>query len=559
MKWIAGILSLVVFFSDNGWAAQGIHPIETGPIHEAFVSKVKGNPILESVPYAPPQPVVETLPLQCDRDTMWIPGYWVWSEEWHDFIWVSGVWRRPPPKHHWIPGYWEYYNKQWVRIPGFWTAEPFEEVAYLHTTPPDPVDEDVLSAPSSDYFWSPGYWMSSPTLTQYKWVSGCWQPFDPNWVLVPAHYVWRPDGYVFIPSYWDWPLDRLGDAFDSVFIEPNERIGASFEPDSIIETVSVIERCFPDFPDYLPFFAHHHHYNPTFWSERCCAPPWWKWETWWCLPWHEQWGLWWWYSRPGYPQPRWITREYASALPKPQREVFLYTKEGIPPIIVTPNGVVPPQKLINTITRLTQRSGPIFPFNPEKQKELLTLIKPEKIVDVLTPVGKPEALSQAEQKPLTDPDGLKDISKMNRSAIPDLPRQPRLLPELLCSTSPKPMRSKEPPNYLPPPRKRRPTPQTRPSESPASPQQQARDPEPQPQPRSPSASPTPSQQQQTRNPGPQSQPQPRSPSPSPTPPQQQQMRNPGPKPIPNTSAFNPTRPSNPSLVREHHPPTHQSS
>lgn len=420
-----GIL-FVLLFHPVMVSSQGIHPVKDGPIHEAFVPKVQGNVILDAVRYDPPQPVIETPPPQQGRETVWIPGYWTWSELWNDFIWVSGVWRRPPPGHHWIPGFWRKFNNEWVKIPGFWSAESQKHLFYIHTPPPDPIDEDVTPPPSSDYFWNPGYWLFNPTLSKYEWVPGSWEPFDPNWILVPAHYIWRPDGYVLIPAYWDRHFDDIGVAYENIFIEPRDRPGASFEPSRSIEEAAVIEQCFLYYPDYLCFFFHHYHFHPTFWKDFCCAPTWWQWETWWCLPWQQQWGMWWWYCHPGYPQPHWMTGKYTAMIAKPLPELFNLMKEVEPPKIVTPNGVVSPRKLINTITRLTHQPRPIYPLKPTTQEELVSLVKPERVVNILRPSGQREpAISpDAPQKPLIDPDQFREISKASDFLIPLLPRKP---------------------------------------------------------------------------------------------------------------------------------------
>ena len=55
------------------------------------------------------------------ENSVWIPGYWSWDDERQDFIWVSGVWRVPPPGYQWMPGYWQDVpgqGFQWVS--GYW-------------------------------------------------------------------------------------------------------------------------------------------------------------------------------------------------------------------------------------------------------------------------------------------------------------------------------------------------------------------------------------------------------------------------------------------------------
>ncbi|MGA8164500.1 MAG: hypothetical protein WB791_05675 [Waddliaceae bacterium] len=428
---IVGISLASLFFSPATVSSQEIHPIKEGPIHEGFVPRVQGNVILEGIPFDPPQPVIETPPPREGEDTMWIPGYWTWSEPCHDFIWISGVWRRPPPGHHWIPGHWKKFRQQWVRIPGFWSAESLQQANYLHETPPDLVDEEVTPSPNCNYFWNPGYWLFNSTISTYEWVSGSWQPFDPDWVLVPAHYLWLREGYVFIPPYWDWPVDDLGAAYENIFIEPGDRPGASFEPSNCLDDIDVIRRCFASYPDYLSFIYHHYHFHPTFWKDSLCLPTWWKWAAWWCLPWSEQWGLWWWYGNPGYPQPHWVTPQYSAMITPPPAKLFDLMKEVEPPYTITPNGIVSPKKLINAIVRLTHQPRPIYPCTLAIQKALIDTLKPERVVKILFPRGQ-RGLEEAPaipRKPLIDPDRLSEIRRASDFYIPFLPHRP--LPPML--------------------------------------------------------------------------------------------------------------------------------
>ena len=50
------------------------------------------------------------------QNIQWIPGYWSWDVSRGDFIWISGIWREPPPNNQWVPGYWHQVDGgyQWV-------------------------------------------------------------------------------------------------------------------------------------------------------------------------------------------------------------------------------------------------------------------------------------------------------------------------------------------------------------------------------------------------------------------------------------------------------------
>jgi hypothetical protein len=45
---------------------------------------------------------------------------------------------------------------------------------------------------------------------RYFWRPGFWHAYQPNWVWLPAHYVWTPSGCLFVEGYWDRALDRRG-------------------------------------------------------------------------------------------------------------------------------------------------------------------------------------------------------------------------------------------------------------------------------------------------------------------------------------------------------------
>src|SRR5215469_12817897 len=55
-----------------------------------------------------------------EGNVVWIGGYWGYDDDRKDFLWVSGVWRTPPPSKQWIAGYWREEGEQWQWVPGFW-------------------------------------------------------------------------------------------------------------------------------------------------------------------------------------------------------------------------------------------------------------------------------------------------------------------------------------------------------------------------------------------------------------------------------------------------------
>jgi hypothetical protein len=104
------------------------------------------------------------------EDATWIPGYWAWDDQREDFIWVSGVYRVPPPERRWVPGYWQDAADGYQWIPGFWTSIQADQVEYL-PEPPESLERGPSSpAPSQEYFWVSGCWQYQNG--RYAWRSG---------------------------------------------------------------------------------------------------------------------------------------------------------------------------------------------------------------------------------------------------------------------------------------------------------------------------------------------------------------------------------------------------
>ena len=109
---------------------KGVEVLARGPVHEAFATLTAEPQPTKAVPKKPPKPLQEMPPDEKpEGNSIWIGGYWAWDDDRSDFLWVSGVWRTPPPGKQWVAGYWREQDDgaQWV--PGFWTAGPAKEDA----------------------------------------------------------------------------------------------------------------------------------------------------------------------------------------------------------------------------------------------------------------------------------------------------------------------------------------------------------------------------------------------------------------------------------------------
>ncbi|MDW8244636.1 MAG: hypothetical protein RMJ88_15625, partial [Thermogemmata sp.] len=200
-------------------AEEGVQPLEKGPVHEAFADPAgptRGEKL--TAPKAPPPPVPEEPPESKPEgeNVQWIPGYWYWDNQRQDFIWVSGFWRNVPPGRVWEPGKWYEENGQWIYRPGFWRPATMTSWRVDLPAPPPAVESGPSTPPpQDDAIWIPGYWEYRDG--RYVWRAGYWA--YPNGVLVwhPPQYVACGSTYLFVPGYWDYPLEWRGILYTPVW------------------------------------------------------------------------------------------------------------------------------------------------------------------------------------------------------------------------------------------------------------------------------------------------------------------------------------------------------
>lgn len=339
-----------------GQSQAQVRVLDDGPIHEAFVPPVTGVTALEAIAKEPPPPIVEKVPAKCDPEAIWIQGYFAYNEEIDDFNYVGGCWRKPPRGLVWVDGFWQEFPEGWVWIRGFWSPKPAAELVYTDEAPPDPLDEDPPVSPGANYFWLAGYFEWKPS--GYVRYSGRWMEMDPDLILVPATNIWRPEGYASLRAYWDWPIDKRGCTYQSIYIEPAARVSYVYEPVVIVEPAVVIGWCYYSYPDYGYFLHHHYHHHHAWWHDHYDVPTWWGWHGWWAFSWHDHWGLWWWYGHPGYPAPLFMTASYAAMI-HPPSEKFVFKSKTIikAPKIVTDKGVITPKESLELAKKGKGKAG----------------------------------------------------------------------------------------------------------------------------------------------------------------------------------------------------------
>ncbi len=391
-----------------------------GPIHEAFVVQESGTLLLELIPKPAPEKIKEVPPDQDDKQAEWIPGYWAWQKGRGDFIWVSGVWRRPPPEHTWISGDWKRSDNGWMWMRGFWSRTQEDALAHIAIPPPDPLEEKAPELPTTSgyYLWVPGYWKYNYETEQYLWLSGKWMEPQPHWIYVPPQNIWREKGYVQIPAFWDWTLETRGLAYSAVNIRSEDRASYEHKPNDSLPHLAIIEELFPFWPNYYCLFDYSYFFHNEAWKSWNSAPSWWQWSNWWPCAWQETWWLWWWWTHPGYSNPSWLTSDAASQMAPPTESLKQLMAAIEPPPNVTVNGVVGDKKMLVAIKNFSGRNSPILPSDPKQVLQIQQMAAPKaKTPPFLMPGGQ----AKPTQIPERNASGAKETNVPQTVTLPPLP------------------------------------------------------------------------------------------------------------------------------------------
>jgi hypothetical protein len=198
---------------------KGVEILGKGPVHEAYARPASDQPLAGSVlAKEPPAPITEVPPDQKPEGSVWVPGYWQWDDERSDYVWVSGVWRVPPPGRQWVTGQYQRVVGGYRWAPGFWSTVPQADVTYLPQPPNSMEGGPYTPQPQDDAFYMPGNWQYQDG--SYRWRNGFWSQFRPGWVWVPTQYLQTQRGYVCNDGYWDYPLENRGTLFAAASINP---------------------------------------------------------------------------------------------------------------------------------------------------------------------------------------------------------------------------------------------------------------------------------------------------------------------------------------------------
>jgi hypothetical protein len=230
-------------------APEGIEPQARGPVHEAFAEVARAG--FEPGPVVakePPELIEEMPPAEKPdgEDVTWICGYWAYDDDATDFLWVSGIWRTPPPDRQWVPGHWSKVDDGWQWVPGFWADAEEGDVTVLPAPPPAPPKDapPPPAAPNAHAVYVPGVYV--PQGEGYTWRPPCYVEPRPGWVYVPPHYCPCPTGYVFVDGYWDYALKDRGLLFAPAFISAQCRTQPNFvyTPSYVVHDQALISAMF---------------------------------------------------------------------------------------------------------------------------------------------------------------------------------------------------------------------------------------------------------------------------------------------------------------------------
>jgi len=254
---------------------EGVETLTRGPVHEAFGAPSASDPEpTEVVSQQPPQPIDEEAPDYKPEGALWIPGYWDWDVAAKKHIWVSGMWRVPPPGMRWVPPYWTEASGGWHRVPGFWVSAQAKELDY-HATPPESLEVGPSTpSPGANYFYVPGCWTYYDS--DFRWRAGYWSPYRDNYVWCPDRWYWTPRGCVFTAGFWDWQPGVRGQLFapiaftSNVYLQPGWR----YRPWCVIDTARFFSHLWIGPRAHCYYFGNY--YGP--WSSRWGFTPWCDWR-----------------------------------------------------------------------------------------------------------------------------------------------------------------------------------------------------------------------------------------------------------------------------------------
>lgn len=226
--------------------------LATGPVHEAVAAT--DTVTIESTVRVSRQPPTEIpdgeRPLRKSSDAVWIEGYWEWFQDRREFVWLPGIWRRPPAGLTWKPGKWVPSPDGAVRYPGYWYDDQ-KPPTIMRDLPPNnreflrdggrTATHNMLGA---DGFWARGSW-SINAEGKFLWQPGYVAAAEPGYQWQAGRVVPVQGGYAVTVGYFDVTPSQRGQVFAAIrpaAVATTESPKPKFQPKSVPIELSSITR-----------------------------------------------------------------------------------------------------------------------------------------------------------------------------------------------------------------------------------------------------------------------------------------------------------------------------
>jgi hypothetical protein len=279
LLWAFGLVTLLMLANwspcqERVAAPKNTDPIEVqtrGPVHDAIAQPFGVKPAPGPLVAKEPPALIREEPPEQKPDlanSQWIPGYWAWDAQRQEYIWVSGVYRVSPQDRSYVPGYWASTADGWRWVAGFWSSGKLQDNAYTPEPPATLDNGPALAPPEDNSLYVPGTWVWQQD--RFTWRPGYWAASQDDRVWVSPHYLWTPNGYVYVDGYWDYPMENRGMMFAPVaFNQPlSNDPNWTYQPNYVVGFNNFLDSAFVNGPGF--YFGNY--YNPR--DARAGFNPW---------------------------------------------------------------------------------------------------------------------------------------------------------------------------------------------------------------------------------------------------------------------------------------------
>ena len=217
-----------------------------GAVHEALVSDSPFPLRPQVIVLQPPPGAVPAAerPPQGSSDSIWIEGYWEWSQPLRQYTWLPGFWRRAPENLRWHAGAWVSAPDGVVRHPGYW-YDAQRQPQLMRLAPPDKQEREAtrrMTPPGT--VWIRGGWTVDQQ-NQYQWEPGFVATEEEGLQWQPATVLPAAGGFAVVEGYWDYPVSERGTAYAAIqlpkadnFTEPLPDTGSAPDPSAKSDSIT---------------------------------------------------------------------------------------------------------------------------------------------------------------------------------------------------------------------------------------------------------------------------------------------------------------------------------